>query len=114
MTVKFVDRTTVQHIIRTNLLYPNMKGGLKVLMRNYKSGWMTQSLLMMSRNISISTTWKNPMKRHIRVGANTHINKAYGYMMVEERPEKYDIDYAAYNKYIGAAVTMEVPGEDPR
>jgi hypothetical protein len=34
-----------------------------------------------------------------------------GDMLAEECPEQHDIDDAAYNKYIGAEVMMDVPGE---
>ena len=46
-------------------------------------------------------------------GSNTLSDEAYGDMMTEERPEKDNIDDAAYNKYVGAAVMMGVAGVGP-
>ena len=43
-------------------------------------------------------------------GYNNPSDEAYGEMMVEESPNQYDINDTAYNKYIGAEVTMDVPG----
>ena len=47
-------------------------------------------------------------------GSNASSDKAYGEMMTEECPEQDDIGDAAYDKYIGAEVMMDVPGEGPR
>ena len=46
-------------------------------------------------------------------GSNTLSNKAYGEIMVKERPKQDNIDDLAYNKYTGDEVIMDVLGEDP-
>ena len=45
---------------------------------------------------------------------NNLSDEAYGDMMAEERPEQDYIDDAAYDKYIGVEVIMDVLGEGPR
>ena len=46
--------------------------------------------------------------------SNTLSDKEYANMKAEEHPEQDDIDNDAYNKYIGAEVIMDVPGEGAR
>ena len=47
-------------------------------------------------------------------GSNTPSDKYYGYMMKEERPKQDDIENASHDKYIGAKVMINVPGEGTR
>ena len=47
-------------------------------------------------------------------GSNTPSGVDYSSMTPEERPEQEDMDDDAYNKYIGAEVIMDVPGEGSR
>ena len=47
-------------------------------------------------------------------GSNTPSDEAYGDMTTNERPEKDNIDNAAYEKYIGSELIMDVYGEGPR
>lgn len=47
-------------------------------------------------------------------GTNTPSNEEYGDMITEERPDQDDIDNDAFDKYIGAEVMLDVPGEGPK
>ena len=47
-------------------------------------------------------------------GSNAPIDEAYRDMMADKCPEKENIDCAAYKKYIGTEVIIEVTGEVPR
>ena len=49
-----------------------------------------------------------------RDGTQTPDDDEYADMKTKERPEQDDVDSKTYDKYIGAEVMMDVPGEVPK
>ena len=47
-------------------------------------------------------------------GSNTPSDDDYAYMLPQDRPDCDDLDDDAYDRYTGAEVLMDVPGEGSR
>ena len=112
-----VSRTTVQHVSRDNLLDPVLKEKIKVfdeaLEVRLDDTKFTDDTGAEGAEFYIDNIEGADAVAHGE-GSNTPSDAEYGDMLVDERPDKDDVDDAAYDKYIGAEVMMDVPGEGPR
>ena len=111
---KVISRTSVQHVTRDELLDPEM---IEIITKFDKD---------LEKRLD-DTNFTNPEAGELCIddiddadevahgdGSNTPSVDEYADMEPEERPERDDVDDDAYDKYIGAEVMMDVPGEGSR
>jgi hypothetical protein len=111
---KVVARTSVQHVTRDELL----DDALKVVVTAFDLAVNTRLDDANFVNLDAGDFYLDDEYDDSGVahgdGTNTPTDAEYGDMLTEDRPEQDDIDNDAYDKYIGAEVMMDVPGEGPK
>ena len=109
-----IARTTTQHVTRDKYLDPVMCERIKDFDKQIEK-------------LLDDTNFVNPEAGELYIdevedkdeaahgdGTQTPDDDEYADMNTEERPKQDDVDSKTYDKYIGAEVMMDVPGEGPK
>ena len=111
---KVVSQTSVQHIIRDEMLdsaiVERIKGFDKSLEERLDDTNFTNKE---AGDMCIDDIDDADEAAH-GDGPNTPSDDDYTYMLPEEIPDRDDLDDDVYDSYIGAEVLMDVPGEGSR
>ena len=111
---KIIARTTVQHVTREDLLDQHLGDKIKEFNKALEIRMEDTNFVNDKGNdFYIDNINEADEAEHSDV-SNTPTDKGHGDMLTEDCPEQDDIDDAAYDKYIGAEVMMDVSGEGPR
>ncbi len=111
---KIIARTTVQHVTREDLLDQHLGDKIKEFDKALEIRMDDTNFVNDKGDDFYINDIKEADEAAHGNGSNTPTDKEYGDMLTEDCPKQDDIDDAAYDKYIGAEVMMDVPGEGPR
>ena len=107
----FISQMTVQHVTHDELMDTEMAKRIKEFDEDLEKRLDDTKFV----NPEVSELYINEMDDADDVahgdGSNTPSGEEYVDMKTDERPKQDDIDNESYDKYIGAEVMIDVPGE---
>ena len=108
-----IARTPVQHVVRTEMLDPDLKKLIDEFDAKVKERLNDANFQNPDGTDLYMEDEDSAEEQAYGDGSKTPSDAEYGDMLQEERPEADDIDSDAYDKFIGAEVNIDVAGEGP-